>query len=96
MAKAYWIGRVSITDPDTYPHYVAAAAAAFRKYSARFLVRGGNYEAIEGEARARNVVIEFDSFEDALACYRSEKYQAAAAIRKSCAEGELVIVEGMA
>jgi uncharacterized protein (DUF1330 family) len=49
---------------------------------------------VEGEGRARNVIIEFDSFERAVACYRSPEYQAAVAIRQRCADGEIVVVEG--
>ena len=65
MAKGYIIAHVSITDPERYPAYVAANAAAFEKYGATFKVRGGKYEALEGKTRDRHVVIEFDSFEKA-------------------------------
>ena len=41
MAKGYWVVHVTVTDPDNYPKYIAADAAAFEKYDARFLVRGG-------------------------------------------------------
>ena len=44
--------------------------------------------------RARSVVIEFPSYQTALACYRSAGYQAAAALRKGRAEIDLIIVEG--
>ena len=65
-AKGYWIVHVSVTDPANYPKYIAADAAAFAKYEARFLVRGGRFEAVEGPARKRHVVIEFESYETAL------------------------------
>lgn len=94
MAKGYWIVHITVNDPENYPKYIAADAAAFEKFDARFLVRGGRYEAVEGPARERHVVIEFASFERALACYRSEDYQAAAKLRQAYAESELVIVEG--
>ena len=42
-----------VTDPDGYPQYVAANAAAFEKYGAKFLVRGGQCEVIEGPAASR-------------------------------------------
>ncbi|MCJ2134750.1 DUF1330 domain-containing protein, partial [Methylobacterium sp. J-026] len=45
--------------------YVAANGAAFAKFGGRFLVRGGAHEAVMGQARSRNVVIEFPSYEDA-------------------------------
>jgi uncharacterized protein (DUF1330 family) len=49
---------------------------------------------VEGEGRPRNVVIEFASFDDALACYNSPEYQAAAKIRQACAIGEIIVIEG--
>ena len=54
MSKGYWIVRVDITDPEAYKAYVAANAAAFRKFGAQFLVRAGKYETVEGGSRARN------------------------------------------
>ena len=63
MSKGYWIVRVDIHDPETYKKYIAANAAAFKKYDGRFLVRGGKSEVLSGTARARNVVIEFKDLE---------------------------------
>ena len=64
------------------------------KYGARFLVRGGQAEHVEGGARARHVVLEFDSYEQALACYRSPEYQAAMKLRLPVSIGDIVVVEG--
>ncbi|MFL9827606.1 DUF1330 domain-containing protein [Rhodoplanes sp. SY1] len=94
MPKAYWIGRVDVKDAEAYKAYVAANAAAFSKYGAKFLVRAGRFEAPEGTARSRQVVIEFPDYETALACYRSPEYQAAIALRTAASIGDLVIVEG--
>ena len=94
MPKAYWIAHIDVRDTGRYPDYVAAAKPAFERHGARFLARGGRTEGLEGTARGRNVVIEFPSMEDALACYHSDEYTAARAIRQSAAEGELLIVEG--
>ena len=92
--KGYWIGRVDVQDDEAYMSYVRANAAAFAKYGARFLLRGGPFEVPEGTARARNVVIEFPSYQDALDCYRSAEYQAAKALRDPVSEGDIVIIEG--
>jgi len=94
MAKGYWIAHVTVTDPSRYPEYQAANAAAFKKYGARFIVRGGESQVVEGSFKQRHVVIEFDSYEQALACYRSPEYAAALKIRKDIADGDLVIVKG--
>ena len=91
--KAYWIAHVTVTDPDQYRHYAEAAPEPFRKYNARFMARAGRSEQLEGAGRPRNLVVEFDSFEDALACYNSPEYQAARAKRQGAAEADIVIVE---
>jgi len=96
MAKGYWIARVDVTNPNAYKKYVEGTAEAFAKYGAKFLARGGNTVALEGQARARNVVIEFASLEQAKACYDSPEYQRARAHRVGAAEAELYLVEGVA
>jgi len=94
MAKGYWIGRVDVHDEEAYKKYIAANAEPFAAFGARFIVRGGPFEAVEGKARSRNVVIEFPSYEAALACYRSEAYQRALALRTPAAEAEIIVIEG--
>jgi len=95
MAKGYWMAHVTVTNPERYKDYVAANGVAFAKYGGRFVVRGGQHENREGLAgRTRHVVIEFDSYEKAKACYDSPEYQAAAKIRQEAAEADLIIIEG--
>jgi uncharacterized protein (DUF1330 family) len=95
MAKAYWIVRVSVKNQVEYPAYLEAARPAFEKYGARFIVRGGQFECMEGVARERNVVVEFADIATAHACYQSEEYQLAKAIRQRHADADFVIVEGV-
>ena len=92
--KGYWIGRVDVEDLAQYQRYVEANAAPFREYGARFLVRGGRFENLEGTSRSRNVVIEFPSYEQALACYHSPGYQAAMAHRLPVSVIDLIVIEG--
>jgi uncharacterized protein (DUF1330 family) len=94
MPKGYWIVRVSVRDAARYPEYLAAARPAFEKYAARFLVRGGPFETKEGVSRERNVVVEFPDPTTARACYTSQEYQAAKAIRNEIADTDFIIVEG--
>lgn len=94
MAKGYWIAHVDVDDPQEYEKYKAANAIAFAEYGARFVVRGGRQQVREGSARARSVVIEFDSYDQAVACYESAAYQHAITIRAAVSTGDLVIVEG--
>jgi uncharacterized protein (DUF1330 family)/uncharacterized protein YjiS (DUF1127 family) len=94
MSKAYWIVRVSVRDEAHYPEYLAAAKPAFEKFGARFIVRGGAFEAMEGSARDRNVVVEFADRATATACYRSPEYDAAKAIRQKYADADFIIIDG--
>jgi len=95
MSKGYWIARVDVNMPDDYHKYADAAKPAFERFGARFLARGGKSHAIEGPGRARNVVLEFPSFQHAVDCYNSPEYQQAVKIRQQIADGEIVIVEGL-
>ena len=94
MSKGYWIVRVDIADPEQYKSYIAANAEPFRKFGARFLVRGGRFENPEGTSRARNAVIEFPTYESAVECWHSPEYQRALKLRQPVSTADLVIVEG--
>lgn len=94
MPKAYWIARVDVSDPEGYKAYVAANAAAFKKFGARFLVRGAPATLVEGAARQRNVVIEFADYDTAVACFESPEYQAALKIRRDVSVADVIIIEG--
>ncbi len=94
MPKGYVISRVDILNPEAYARYIEAGTAAIKAHGGKPLVRGGRYEALEGKARARNVVLEFESYDAAHAYFHSEQYQAARALREGAAEIEMVLVEG--
>lgn len=94
MPKAYWIAHVDVTDEARYPEYLQASVPVHEKYGSRFVVRGGRYQAMEGQARARHVVIEFNDYETAIAAYNSPEYQIAKALRNQFANSEFMIVEG--
>lgn len=94
MAKGYWIGRVDVSDLEGYKPYMANNPAIFAKFGGKFIVRGGKFEAPEGTARSRNVVIEFPDYATALACYNSPEYQANIKIRQPHSVADILIIEG--
>jgi uncharacterized protein (DUF1330 family) len=94
MAKGFWIVRVDIHDAEKYKAYIAANGAPLRKYGARFIVRAGKYENPEGGSRTRNAVIEFPTYEAAVACWHSPEYQEVLKLRTSVSTADLVIIEG--
>jgi len=94
MPKGYWIGRVDVKNEEAYRPYAVANGPIFKRYGARILVRGGPFEAVEGQARRRNVVIEFPDYATAMACYRSAEYQENMKIRQANAVTDLIVIEG--
>lgn len=94
MVKGYWIVSVDISNPESYKMYIAENRSAFRKYEARFVIRGGKSEVVEGQGRSRIVVIEFKDYATALECYRSPEYAKAIEMRKGIAAADIIIVEG--
>lgn len=95
MAKGYLIGRVSVHDPEGYKAYAAKAGAAIAQYGGRILARGGRAEIVEGEGRMRNVILEFESFEQAKTYFFSPEYLEARRLRWPVSVGDFVIVEGV-
>jgi uncharacterized protein (DUF1330 family) len=93
---AYWVARSKINDPVAYKKYTDRLPAIFARYGANILARGGRYQLMEGPDKFhRFVVIEFATFDQAVACFTSPEYEEAAAFRRSGAgEVETIIVEG--
>jgi uncharacterized protein (DUF1330 family) len=93
-SKGYWIARIDVTDADQYKLYVQANGPVFAQHGARFLVRAGTFENVEGTSRSRNVVIEFPSYQAALDCYHSPEYQALIQVRAPAGTADIVIAKG--
>jgi uncharacterized protein (DUF1330 family) len=93
---AYWVARSRVIEPIAYKKYTDRVPAIISKFSGKVLARGGKYRIMEGPDKFhRFVVIEFPSFEQAVACFESADYQEAAAFRRAGAgEVENVIVDG--
>jgi uncharacterized protein (DUF1330 family) len=97
MAKGYIVARVSVSDADAYLEYIKGARIAMEKYGATILAAGGRAEALEGEMRDRNVILEFESVDQAKKYYNSPEYQQARQHRAApgVSLGEFVVVEGV-
>jgi uncharacterized protein (DUF1330 family) len=94
MPKGYITTRADLLDPEAYARYAAAATKAIADHGGKPLARGGRHEALEGKARARNVVVEFESYEQARRYFYSQQYQDARKLREGASEMEMVLVEG--
>ncbi len=96
MAKGYWVSCYrSIANPDALAAYAKLAGPAIEAGRGRFLARGGRVRAYEAGVGERTVVIEFPSFEQAVATHDGAAYRAAAAKLEGAVERDLRVVEGV-
>ncbi|GEL23188.1 hypothetical protein PSU4_21420 [Pseudonocardia sulfidoxydans NBRC 16205] len=95
MAKGYWVVAYRwVSDPDALAKYGAQAGPVVLAEGGRFVVRGGKATGREHGAAERTVVVEFPSYDAAVAAYESDAYQAAVRILDGVAERDFRIVEG--
>jgi uncharacterized protein (DUF1330 family) len=93
---AYFIVEIDVHDPAAFEEYRKRVPATIERFGGRYLVRGGRYEALEGDWRpARIVVLEFPSMAEARRWYDSEEYRPLKAERLKSARGSIVLVEGV-
>ncbi|MGD2077350.1 MAG: DUF1330 domain-containing protein [Chloroflexota bacterium] len=94
--SAYVIARVQVHDPQQYAEYTKRTPAVIAAFGGRFLARGGQTVTIEGPAaESRIVILEFDTLDQAVACFRSDAYAEAKQHRIGAAEMQLIAVEGV-
>lgn len=93
---AYVIVQVDIHDQATYERYKALAPASIAAYGGRYIARGGQTEALEGEWEpCRLVILEFDDVARAKSWLESPEYREARALRHAAASTRMVVVEGL-
>ncbi|RCH61889.1 DUF1330 domain-containing protein [Streptomyces sp. SDr-06] len=96
MAKGYWASVYpAISEPERLTAYNELAGPAVRAAGGRTLSRGGRVVAHEAGISQRAVLVEFDSFEQAVAAYESEAYQKALVALPDGFERDFRIIEGV-
>ncbi len=95
MAKGYWISAYrEIHDPEKLAAYAKLAGPAITAAGGRILVRGGQVEAHDAGVAMRVVIVEFDSYAEAVAARQTPAYQEALAVLADGVERDFRIVEG--
>lgn len=93
---AFLVVQITVRDAATYERYRELAPPSIAMYGGRYVVRGGATETLEGTWRpARLVILEFPSVERAREWWDSPEYAAAKALRQSCADTEMLLVDGL-
>ena len=96
MSKGYWVVVYrSISDESAVKAYAALAGPAIQSFGGRSLTKAASQvQAYEAGLQQRTIVVEFDSYDIALAARKSEAYQKALHALGSGAQRDFRIVEG--
>lgn len=95
-APAYYIAEFELTDREALRPYAERVESTFAPFGGRYIVRGGQSDALEGNApKPRIVIIAFDSLEQARAWYNSPAYAEIRPIRQRSGRTNAYIVEGL-
>ena len=92
----YVITEIEVTDPKGYEEYRSRVGQSLERYGAKFVVRGGNIEKLEGSWNPKRLVMcTFDSMEKVQVWYNSDEYQELKRVRENTARMNMVAVEGV-
>lgn len=93
MPKGYWVALVEMTDPLRYRQVMEIGVDAFDRLGGRVLVRGtGTVKA--GAPKTRVVIVEFDSFREAMERFDDPEFRAARDIFDQVSTYDFLIAEG--
>lgn len=96
MAAYFIVDVKEIADPHLYGEYRKHVNATLAQYGGTFLVRGGEYEPIEGDWQTqRLVVIQFDDIEHFKRWYYSPEYSKIRRMRLQASTARAVVIQGV-
>ena len=93
--KGYWVALYKkINSIENLKNYSMKVTPIIKSFGGKPLVRGGEYQCLEGENFSRTVIWEFPSYKQAMICHDSKEYQDGWAIAKDTTERNLQIIKG--
>ena len=96
MSKSYWVATYqTIGDLEKLKKYAEVVTPVIKSFGGQALVRGGKFQILQGENFIRTVIWEFPSYQKAIECHESKKYQEGWSLAKESTERNLLIVEGV-
>ena len=96
MSKSYWVATYqTIGDLEKLKKYAEVVTPVIKSFGGQALVRGGKFQILQGENFIRTVIWEFPSYQKAMECHESKKYQDGWSLAKESIERNLLIVEGV-
>ncbi|MDC0616335.1 DUF1330 domain-containing protein [Candidatus Pelagibacter sp.] len=93
--KGYWVALYKKIDSvENLKYYSTKVTPIIKSFGGKPLVRGGEYQLLEGENFLRTVIWEFPSYQAAIECNESKEYQDGWALAKDTTERNLQIIQG--
>jgi len=93
--KGYWVALYKkINNIKNLQDYSAKVTPIIKSFGGKPLVRGGEYQRLEGEDFLRTVIWEFPSYEAAIKCHESKEYQEGWTLAMNTTERNLQIIQG--
>ena len=93
MAKGYWVVTVTIHTPLGMVPFINKFNAWLPTVGARLLIRDLETDVREGTPGSVNIIVEFDSKEQAVTAYESKEYQELINLRLQHSDINLTITE---
>ena len=96
MSKGYWLATYKkIGDLEKLKKYAETVTPIIKSFGGQALVRGGKYQVLEGDNFIRTVIWEFPSYQKAIECHESKKYQEGWSLASEITSRNLLIIEGV-
>ena len=93
--KGYWVALYKkINNAENLKNYSNKVTPIIKSFGGKPLVRGGEYQCLEGSDFVRTVIWEFPSYKAAIDCHESKEYQEGWALAKDDTERNLQIIQG--
>ena len=93
---AYMIVDVDVNDPEIYEKYKTEVPALIAKHGGKYLVRGGEFEVLEGSWEpTRLIVFSFPSRQEIHEFINDPAYAELKALRQRIAVSSVVAVDGV-
>ena len=95
--SGYVIAQIKdIKDNEIYKKYVEKVTPIVQKFGGKFLIRGGEFQTVEGKWEyTRNVLIQFPSYEIAIDWYNSEELKPVKKLRLDNSTSNSIIIKGV-
>jgi len=96
MPAYFIVDQLEVTDPETMKQYGAGVSETVKNAGGRMIVRGGDFEVVEGDYQPRRlIIIEFPDMAALKGWYDGPAYADLKKMRLSSSRANAVMVDGV-